>query len=264
MRISSMQILHCTNRFKGPIFETSEANEGKQPSGRQRRWSAAPEPGKDPDESSMEFGAAHSSSQRPSDTIGNTPPPSCQSPSMTLAGPPPPAGVILFSPSSSLLQPIATAAQYLRIFPPILRLGMRFSHGCHETSELHKFTRLNYLQLIDRGGALPAPLDLDRQHSSSQLPIRTKRRSLDLLPQRALFDSGTASSLCHLLSRCRPAAALTARYPHDGQREACVGCMGAMQHCLCNFCSNRLYSGSSDDGQPRDKRWQTTLERIGS
>lgn len=47
-----------------------------------------------------EFGRAHSSSQRSSDQIGNTPPPSCQSPLMTLAGPPPPAGVIVFQLSS--------------------------------------------------------------------------------------------------------------------------------------------------------------------
>jgi len=31
--------------------------------------------------------------------------------------------------------------------------------------------------------------------------------------------------------------------------EACTACMGAMQHCLCNFCSKRLYSRASDDGQ---------------
>ena len=41
----------------------------------------------------IEFGATHSSSQRLSDTIGNTPPPSCQSSLVTPAGPPPPAGV---------------------------------------------------------------------------------------------------------------------------------------------------------------------------
>ncbi len=64
-------------------------------------------------------------------------------------------------------------------------------HRCHEATDLPKFGRLKYLQLIDRGGALllPAPLDLDWRHSSSQLPIRIKRRSLDLLPQRELFDS---------------------------------------------------------------------------
>lgn len=261
-----MRILHCTNRFKDPIFKSSTANEGKQPSGRQRRWSAAPKCGKDPGESSMEFGAAHSSSQRPSDTIGNTPPPSCQSPSMALAGPPPPAGVILFSlPISFILLGRSACTMFVQIWPPLCG-AMQLAHRCHEAFDLPKPGSLDYLQLIDRGGALllPAPLDLDRQHSSSQLPIRTKRRSLDLLPQRALFDSSqpfrsAVSDSAFAIRRRKQHLP-----PECRHKEACKSCMGAMQHYLCKFRPNRLYFGTSDDGQQRDKRWQTTLERIGS
>lgn len=93
-----------------------------------------------------------------------------------------------------LIEPLA---QCLCRFRSPLRRAMQQAHRCHEAFDLPKPGSLDYLQLIDRGGALllPAPLDLDRQHSSSQLPIRTKRRSLDLLPQRALFDSSQLSSL---------------------------------------------------------------------
>ncbi len=139
-----------------------------------------------------EFGRAHSSSQRSSDQIGNTPPPSCQSPLMTLAGPPPPAGVILFSPPLHKEACVCAPAQYSCIISLRSPHAMHWMHRCHSGTALPFHPPAYYLQLIDRGGALllPAPLDLDRRQSSSRLPIRTKRRSLDLLPQRALFVFG--------------------------------------------------------------------------
>jgi len=111
-------------------------------------------------------------------------------------------------------------------------------HRCHEATDLPKFGRLKYLQLIDRGGALllPAPLDLDWQHSSSQLPIRIKRRSLDLLPQRALIDSAILFSLQSLTVLSASGSTLVVWRRHPGHNETCNSCMGAMQHYLCNFC----------------------------
>ncbi len=94
-----MQILHCTNRFKVPIFKSSKANEGSRPDDRQRNWPTASGCRERPGRNPTEFGRAYSSSQRSSDQIGNTPPPGCQSLQMTLAGPPPPAGVIVFQSS---------------------------------------------------------------------------------------------------------------------------------------------------------------------
>ncbi len=87
---------------------------------------------------------------------------------------------------------VCASAQYSCIISLRLLSAMRWMHRCHSGTALPFRPAPYYLQLIDRGGALllPAPLDLDRRHSSSRLPIRTKRRSLDLLPQRALFVFG--------------------------------------------------------------------------
>lgn len=107
-RISSIPILHCTkSRDRGTLQSSDQrwfGPETRAPLRRQadRRveWSNARHDADRPDVGNgieQEFGAAHSSSQRSSDTIGNTPPPSCQSLLMTPAGPPPPAGVIVFA-----------------------------------------------------------------------------------------------------------------------------------------------------------------------
>ncbi len=107
-RISSIPILHCTKSRDRVRLQSSDQRwfgpETKAPLRRQadRRveWSNARHDADRPDAGNgieQEFGAAHSSSQRSSDTIGNTPPPSCQSLLMTPAGPPPPAGVIVFA-----------------------------------------------------------------------------------------------------------------------------------------------------------------------
>jgi len=105
-RISSIPILHCTKSRDRVRVQSSDQRwfgpETKAPLRRQadRRveWSNARHDADRPDAGNgieQEFGVAHSSSQRSSDTIGNTPPPSCQSLLMTPAGPPPPAGVIV-------------------------------------------------------------------------------------------------------------------------------------------------------------------------
>jgi len=107
-RISSIPILHCTKSRDRVRLQSSDQRwfgpETKAPrrrrADRRAEWSNARHDADRPDAGDgieQEFGAAHSSSQRSSDTIGNTPPPSCQSLLMTPAGPPPPAGVIVFA-----------------------------------------------------------------------------------------------------------------------------------------------------------------------
>lgn len=101
-----------------------------------------------------------------------------------------PSGRYCFSALLPTRKPARRAiAQYSCTFRSRAPGAMHRSHRCHSGTALPFRPAPYYLQLIDRGGALllPAPLDLDRRHSSSRLPIRTKRRSLDLLPQRALF-----------------------------------------------------------------------------
>jgi hypothetical protein len=102
----------------------------------------------------MEFGATHSSSQRPSDTIGNTPPPSCQSSLVTPAGPPPPAGVIIlrkahgFHPESP--PHVRPPAQRFRKYASPMCGHMRGLHGCHSHPALPPEARAGYIKPIGR------------------------------------------------------------------------------------------------------------------
>ena len=105
----------------------------------------------------MEFGAAHSSSQRPSDTIGNTPPPSCQSSLVTPAGPPPPAGVIICAECMALLRQRRKASgpfsNRLKVCaaPPMPGVKcMRLVHGCHSYPALLRDALPGYIHIISR------------------------------------------------------------------------------------------------------------------
>jgi hypothetical protein len=199
--ISSIPILHCTKSKDRATLQSSDQRwfepETTAPLRRQadRRaeWSNARHDADRPDGRKRyrtEFGAAHSSSQRSSDTIGNTPPPSCQSLLMTPAGSPPPAGVIVFAlrgeqpenpnRSSNHRKPGQSAGPLQRICTE--RMGAipiaRFcpAHGQVITSSS-----------VGRRSPPPNVPDRIGSLSSSQAANRHQQRPPDLLPRRALF-----------------------------------------------------------------------------
>ncbi len=167
-RISSIPILHCTKSRDRVRLQSSDQRwfgpETKAPLRRQadRRveWSNARHDADRPDAGNgieQEFGAAHSSSQRSSDTIGNTPPPSCQSLLMTPAGPPPPAGVIVFARRLANQRPAiqnrpspSAACRCLHRIQRRPAERMRLMHGCHSNRALLPIVRAGYILLIGR------------------------------------------------------------------------------------------------------------------
>lgn len=200
----------------------------------------------------MEFGRAHSSSQRSSDQIGNTPPPSCQSLQMTLAGPPPPAGVIVFSPSSHVLAAAIAHLHIIRARDRRIRATLCAQCIGAILDRLYTSGQLHTIFNSSIGAA----------HSSSQRPSiwigdtpppgcrseQSDARWISSPSGRCLFSGpGFWATTPATATRLRHAFRRHAR----GYRrtEACIPCMGAMQHCLCNFCSERLYFRASDDGQ---------------
>lgn len=171
---------------------------------------------------------------------------------MTLAGPPPPAGVIVFNrpparrPSAfAQLHNIRAYFCHIHSPPCTQRIGAILDQR-YPSARPH--TILNS--------------SIGAAHSSSQRPSiwigdtpppgcrseQSDARWISSPSERCLFfgpESGSRASLI------KPRLAMRSeRHPVCARRDqACTPCMGAMQHCLCNFCSKRLYSRSSDDGQ---------------
>jgi len=130
----------------------------------------------------MEFEVAHSSSQRLFDTIGNTPPPSCQSILTTPAGPPPPAGVVVCAGRT--------------VFPPL-------RHDFPKESSLPALTALRdahsgfaWAFCMD---AIPAVLF----HGAKRLPIWGS--SLGRRPPPSMSPAGSAAPLLLSGRQSRPA-----------------------------------------------------------
>ncbi len=204
----------------------------------------------------MEFEATHSSSQCRFDTIGNTPPPSCQSPSMTPAGSPPPAGVIICA------RPMAP-----RLFPAkSFALGaerMRMTQGCHSQPALLYAAAASYIPPIGRATLFSSQSPRQDWHpSSSQVASRDQKRLPDLLLGRRFFLHCTQAQMHTGFNLCGRTPGF---WPEFRQtfRLTCTKCMGAVLEQRCSFRRRSVYSVTSDQGGAKDERPPSTKPKKG-
>ncbi|NRP73637.1 hypothetical protein ILFOPFJJ_04545 [Ensifer psoraleae] len=184
-RISSMRILHCTNRFKATIFKPSKATRGDEPNGRQRDWSPASGTRKDPS------GSSKNSEQR-------TPPPNASPIRLaTLLLPvanhlhdarwtSSPSGRFAFCRAELARAPSCTIFEQ---FLGICHIAMHNMHRCHSVSPLHKVSPETYFSTIDRGGALLLPAHPRYGLATLLLPVANQNKATPAgpPPRRALL-----------------------------------------------------------------------------
>ncbi|MGJ7038135.1 hypothetical protein J2Y63_001371 [Shinella sp. BE166] len=217
----------------------------------------------------MEFGATHSSSQRRFDTIGNTPPPSCQSPSMTPAGSPPPAGVIICARRMArppfpgkILRRCVDPRKVCAIRAPDVE-RMQATHGCHSDPALFYAAAPSYISLIGRAtiSSSQRPRQ-DRHPSSSQVADRDQKRPPDLLPGGRFFLHCTQPEMHTGLNLCGQKPGF---WPEFCQN-FCLTCakrMGAVLEQRFSFRRRSVYSVSSDQGGAKDERPPSTKPKKG-
>lgn len=222
-RISSIPILHCTKSRDRVRLQSSDQRwfgpETKAPrrrrADRRAEWSNARHDSDRPDAgdgTEQEFGAAHSSSQRSSDTIGNTPPPSCQSLLMTPAGPPPPAGVIVFAGTWQTTphdqKSFMTAGCIPAHSPHSVQSDRTHAARAWVPFQSRAFAhRSGRLYLFHRPGddlLLPTSPARIGSPSSSQTANRYQQRPPDLLPRRALLFAPQPNNPAWLLTFVAP------------------------------------------------------------
>lgn len=199
--------------------------------------------------SRQEFGAAYSSSQRLSDTIGNTPPPGCQSPTMTPTGPPPPVGVICLRQAHGNLSQITVyqaPAPIFRLLSRQLRLifkrSMHLPHRCHATYALAPRNRPSYIPIIDRAtrsSSQRSPMGLATS-PPPKLPIKTSNARRISSPGGRCFCAAPISPhACPLFHGKLPG--IWSGFCRNF-RLTCTKRIGAIRQCLCNFPRCSVYS----------------------
>lgn len=153
----------------------------------------------------MEFGTTHSSSQRRFDTIGNTPPPSCQSTLVTPAGSPPPAGVIICAKRMAGRAKAARPPDKPTVSP---NTWATLSRTARNTCTLRigaipialyraRLWRPIWFSSVGRRSPPPnVPDRIGGPPSSSQAANRYQQRPPDLLPRRALFFCVATKQCC--------------------------------------------------------------------
>ncbi len=281
-RISSIPILHCTKSRGWGRLQSSDQRwfgpETKAPlrrqANRRAEWSSARHDADRPDAGNgieQEFGAAHSSSQRSSDTIGNTPPPSCQSLLMTPAGPPPPAGVIVFAehlanPSTirNLPPPRSSMQPFLPCSAPACRTHAADAWVPFQSRAFAQ--RPGRLYLSHRSGddlLLPTSPPRIGSPSSSQAANRYQQCPPDLLPRRALlFCTATNQSRMAYLPlwrRARILAKISPKFPLDMHKTH--GCHTAIA--LSFFAAQRIFQSIRSGRRQRRAAAQYASPRKG-
>lgn len=150
---------------------------------------------------STEFGAAYSSSQRRSDTIGNTPPPGCQSSLVTPAGSPPPAGVIVFrmanrkTPPPFPASPLYPSGQAYSLGIPAELAGrhMQYPHACHAARPYRPAAHPPiWSASVGRRSPPPASPTRSAIDSPPGPPIETSDARRTSSPAGVAFSSGNA------------------------------------------------------------------------
>ncbi len=210
----------------------------------------------------QEFGVAHSSSQRSSDTIGNTPPPSCQSLLMTPAGPPPPAGVIVLPnawPTIPTMQnPSSPCERSYRIQHQRAE-RMRLMHGCHSNRALLPAVRAGYILLMGR--ATISSSQRPRQGLAAppppKLPIDISNARRVSSPAGVDFFALQPTNPTWLVYLCDAKSGFWPEFRLNF-RLTCTKRMGAIRQLRCPFSQRSVYSNPSDQGGAKDERPPST------
>lgn len=275
-RISSIPILHCTKSRDRVRLQPSDQRrfgpEIKAPLRRQanRRveWSNARHDADRPDAGNgieQEFGAAHSSSQRSSDTIGNTPPPSCQSLLMTPAGPPPPAGVIVFARHLANHTPQSKIARrhQLRAYA-CAAFSEGYPNACSSCMGAIPIARFcpsseQAISFSSVGRRSPPPNVPDKDWQPLLLPScqSISATPAGSPPRRALLFALQPTNLAWLLYLCGAEPGIWPEFRLNF-RLTCIKRMGAILHLRCHFSQRSVYSNSSDQGGAKDERPPST------
>lgn len=271
--ISSIPILHCTKSRDRVRLQSSDQRwfgpgtkaPLRRQADRRAEWSNARHDADRPDARNgieQEFGVAHSSSQRSSDTIGNTPPPSCQSLLMTPAGPPPPAGVIVFAGH------LANHTHNANPSSP-RRCSCRIQHRRCRTHAAHAWVPFQSRAFAHRsgrlypshrsGGGLLLPTSPTRigSPSSSQAANRYQQRPPDLLPRRALLFALQPTNPAWLVYLCDAEPGFWPEFRLNF-RLTCVKRIGAIRQLRCPFSQRSVYFNLSDQGGAKDERPPST------